>query len=60
MLDFNDETKIRFSLRDKRLFEIIEVEITRVDCILLSSVVIVCHCQILFAEGLAFMISFTH
>ena len=23
---------IRFSLRDKRLFEIIEVEITRVDC----------------------------
>ena len=28
------QTRIRFSLRDKRLFEIIEVEITRVDCIL--------------------------
>ena len=27
------ETRIRFSLRDKRLFEITEVEITRVDCI---------------------------
>ena len=33
MLDFCVETKIRFSLRDKRLFEITEVEITRVDCI---------------------------
>ena len=33
MLDFYDKTRIRFSLRDKRLFEIIEVEITRVDCI---------------------------
>ena len=28
------QTGIRFSLRDKRLFEITEVEITRVDCIL--------------------------
>ena len=27
------ETETRFSLRDKRLFEISEVEITRVDCI---------------------------
>ena len=26
------KTGIRFSLRDKRLFEITEVEITRVDC----------------------------
>ena len=34
MLDFYVETRIRFSLRDKRLFEITEVEITRVNCIL--------------------------
>ena len=27
------KTRIRFSLRDKRLFEITDVEITRVDCI---------------------------
>ena len=33
MLDFYVKTEIRFSLRDKRLFEITEVEITRVDCI---------------------------
>ena len=32
MLDFSVKTRIRFSLRDKRLFEITEVEITRVDC----------------------------
>ena len=33
MLDFYVKTRIRFSLRDKRLFEILtEVEITRVDC----------------------------
>ena len=32
MLDLYAETRIRFSLRDKRLFEITEVEITRVDC----------------------------
>ena len=32
MLDFYAKTRIRFSLRDKRLFDIIEVEITRVDC----------------------------
>ena len=35
MLDFYVKTGIRFSLRDKRLFEITEVEITRVNCILL-------------------------
>ena len=34
MLDFFVKTRIRFSLRDKRLFEITEVEITRVNCIL--------------------------
>ena len=33
MLDFYVKTGIRFSLRDKRLFEITEVEITRVDYI---------------------------
>ena len=32
MLDFYVKTRIRFSLRDKRLLEITEVEITRVDC----------------------------
>ena len=35
MLDFYSKTRIRFSLRDKRLFEITEVEITRVDCTLI-------------------------
>ena len=34
MLDFYVITGIRFSLRDKRLFEITEVEITRVNCVL--------------------------
>ena len=32
LLDFYVKTGIRFSLRDKRLFEITEVEITRVNC----------------------------
>ena len=32
MLDCYVKTGIRISLRDKRLFEITEVEITRVDC----------------------------
>ena len=32
MLGFYVKKRIRFSLRDKRLFEITEVEITRVDC----------------------------
>ena len=31
-LDFYVKTGIRFSHRDERLFEITEVEITRVDC----------------------------
>ena len=39
MLDFYVKTGIRFSLRDKRLFEITEVEITRVDCISISTCV---------------------
>ena len=34
ILDFCVKTRIRFSLRDKRLFEITKVEITRVDCIM--------------------------
>ena len=33
ILDFCVKTRTRFSLRDKRLFEITEVERTRVDCI---------------------------
>ena len=33
MLNIYVKTGIRLSLRDKRLFEITEVEITRVDCI---------------------------
>ena len=37
MLDFYVKTRIRFSLRDKRLFEITEVEITR-------STVLTCVC----------------
>ena len=34
ILDFCVKTRTRFSLQDKRLFKIIEVEITRVDCII--------------------------
>ena len=34
VLDFYAKTRIRFSLRDKQLFEIAEVEITRVNCML--------------------------
>ena len=33
LLDFHVKAGTRFSLRDKRLFEINEVEITRVNCI---------------------------
>ena len=40
MLDFYVKTGIRYSLRDKRLFEITEVEITRVDCIFLVKEII--------------------
>ena len=36
MLDFYVKTRIGFSLRDQRLFEITEVEITRIDCIGIS------------------------
>ena len=36
MLDFYVKTRIRFSLRDKGLFEIIEVEIRRVDCMFMK------------------------
>ena len=39
MLDFYVQTGIRFSLRDKRLFEITEVEITRVDCIYIGTLI---------------------
>ena len=36
ILDFYIKTRTRFSLPDKRLFEITEVETTRVDCICLT------------------------
>ena len=39
MLDFYVKTSVRFSLRDKRLFEITEVEIT-MDCVLLLCLLI--------------------
>ena len=38
LLDFHFKAGIRFSLRDKQLFEISKVEITRVNCILISKV----------------------
>ena len=38
MLDFYVKTGIRFSLRDKWLFEITEVEITRAICIFVVGV----------------------
>ena len=37
ILDFCVITRTRFFLRDKRLFEITEVKITRVDCIMINS-----------------------
>ena len=37
MLDFYVKTGIRFSAQDKRLFEITEVEITRVNCTLIHN-----------------------
>ena len=37
LLDFLVKAGTRFSLRDKRLFEISEVEITRVNCIYIFS-----------------------
>ena len=37
ILDFCVITRTRFFLRDKRLFEITEVEITRVDCMCVLS-----------------------
>ena len=37
MLDFFAKKWIRFSYRDKRLFKITEVEITRVECTMFAS-----------------------
>ena len=39
ILDLYVKTRIRFSLRDKRLFEITEVEITRVACSFLQTLI---------------------
>ena len=47
-LHFYVKTGIRFSLRDKRLFEITEVEITRVNCSYCESnkkFIDCCHCM---------------
>ena len=53
MLDFYVKTGIRFSLRDKRLFEITEVEITRVDCNLkFKFLLYISHKQICLSETL--------
>ena len=41
LLDFHVKAGTRFSLRDKRLFEISEVEITRVNCIVFLGLVFV-------------------
>ena len=53
MLDFYVKTGIRFSLRDKRLFEIIEVEITRVDCTVLKATgyISMFLCHVLYKKG---------
>ena len=40
LLDFDVRTGVRFSLRDKRLFEISEVKIMRVDCMLTKDYII--------------------
>ena len=46
MLDFCVKARIIFSLRDKRLFEITEVEITRVDCIQIACMISrICFCE---------------
>ena len=45
MLDFYVKRGIRFSLRDKQLFEITEVEITRVDCIYCSYSGVLCSSE---------------
>ena len=37
ILDFCVKTRTRFSLRDQQLFEIIEAEITRVDCLSINA-----------------------
>ena len=43
MLDFYVKTRIRVSLRDKWLFEITEVEITRVDCTIYFHILVDYH-----------------
>ena len=50
MLDFYVKTRIRFSLRNKWLFEITDVEITRVDCN--STVQHYIHCEYIKLTGL--------
>ena len=53
ILDFYVKTRIRFSLRDKRFFEISEVEVTRVDCTMYKKPSSINYqFEILYTEGL--------
>ena len=51
MLDSYVKTRIRFSLRDKQLFKITEVEITRVDC---TCTTLETHSRIFSKVGVSF------
>ena len=52
MLDFYVKTGIRSSLRDERLFEITEVEITRIDLILYFSLYFnSCYLKLLVSQS---------
>ena len=48
LLDFHVKTGTRFSLRDKRVFEISEVEIMRVDCSKIQSRKTRVYCEIMY------------
>ena len=51
MLDFYVKIRIRFSLRDKWLFEVTEVEITRVDCISIKTYTVTRHQKTVLIRG---------
>ena len=52
VLDFLVKTRIRFSLRDKRLFEITAIEITRFDCIFIFGTLILKEPIMIAAENI--------
>ena len=54
ILDFCVKTRTRFSLRNKRLFGIIEVEITRDDCICYILLGDLFRCPMTIKSSLAF------